>query len=736
MLETVGTRAEALFDVPQILQLAPEVCLVVWDPPHPVSAAPQLEEQAGVRFKSVASVRLPRLDGRSRLLWIFSVKEQQALHLQLSAGVVGSGAELVLEAGQVPQAADPYALTHGLTQNACVVLVTTMLNTWSGIFRLGRSRRFVGFATDLLRSVNDAPSVADCVASVGTKRVVETILNGDCQEISSAVLIGSDGITRLTDPFCNVLTAEGKSRLLVGTVDLPRLPEDSHLVLSGSWGLAIRRLELQNGGRSLSQWWACASRKPAELRDYLISTFGEFSPASRAAVLDLQTNEPLAARRHGVLGDTSPFCAIETALAGEAGVLAGGWMRDPGGSYDGINLLDGAGDRIPLDLHTFDGVLPESQGGYRIKRFVAFSPVGKSLRHHLQPRFELKLASGDSDILVPPPQPSDLAEIRSKALSVVPPRQATDEVIETCLATPFSDLQNRICQATGQPLEILIGEQQKHPIVSIVIPLYKVLEFLKSQLAAFAADRWLVENGEVILVLDSPEQAVQVEDLLAGFYLLYGLPVRLIVMERNSGYALACNAGAEQARGRYLAMINSDVVPLNSGWLEQLCASLMMDESVGAVGAKLLYADNAIQHAGLKFIQDEKARWFNHHYFKGFPRRYQSASQSREVPGVTGACLIVSRADFEAVNGFSTDYIIGDYEDSDLCLKVRQLNRKIYYIGDVELYHFERVSIKSNADYTRGVASQYNRWFHQTRWQDVMSDLMTSIGSFDRVEIR
>jgi GT2 family glycosyltransferase len=736
MLETVGTHAEALFDVPQILQLAPDVCLVVWDPPHPVNATPQLQEQSGVQFKSVASVRLPRLDGRARLLWIFSVKEQNALRLQLSTGVVGSGAEVSLEAGQVPQAADPYTLTQGLTQNACVVLVTTMLNTWSGIFRLGRSRQFVSFASDLLRSVNDAPSIADCVASIGTKRIFETILNGECTEISSALLIASDGIKRLSGPFCNVLTAEGKSRLLVGMVDLARLPERSHLVLSGNWGLAIRRLDFQNGVRSLSQWWAAASRKPAELRDYLISTLSELSPASLAAVQDLQVTEPLAARRHGVLGDTSPFCAIETALAGQEGVLAGGWMRDPGGSYEGIDLLDGEGNRLPLDLHCFDGVLPESQGSYQIKRFVAFSPDGKSLRHHLQPRFELRFASGDKDILVPPPQPSGLSDIRSKALSVIPPRQATDDVIEACLAAPFADLQNRVRQANGKPAEVLIGQQQMHPIVSIVIPLYKVLEFLKSQLAAFASDRWLSENAEVILVLDSPEQAVQVEDLLTGFYLLYGLPVRLIVMERNSGYALACNAGAEQARGRYLAMINSDVVPLNSGWLEQLCASLMMDETVGAVGGKLLYADNSIQHAGLKFIQDEKGRWFNHHYFKGYPRQYRTASQSREVPGVTGACLVVSRADFETVGGFSTDFVIGDYEDSDLCLKIRQLNRKIYYIGDVELYHFERVSIKSNADYTHGVASQYNRWLHQTRWQEVMSELMTSIGSFDRVETR
>lgn len=76
------------------------------------------------------------------------------------------------------------------------------------------------------------------------------------------------------------------------------------------------------------------------------------------------------------------------------------------------------------------------------------------------------------------------------------------------------------------------------------------------------------------------------------------------------------------------------------------------------------------------------------------------------------------------MGGFTTDFIVGDYEDSDLCLKLRKLNRKIYYLGDVELYHFERVSIRKNEDYTRGVASQYNRWLHQSRWQDDIVALM------------
>lgn len=729
MLEALGKQADAPFDAPHFFQIAPDVFLVVWDPPHAVNAPPRLEETTGQKLSSLASVRLARLDGQSRIVWCLALKGPAKLRLKMSAGAVGSGAELSVDTAAKTASADPYALTRLLSQNACAVLVTTMLSTWSGMFRLGRSRSFVAFAIELLRAVNDAPPVADCVASTGQTRIFETILNSECAEITSAVLLGEFGLKRLGSDVCNVLHNNGRNRLFLAAADMEQLPAGGFLVLSGPWGLAIRRLHTESGARSLGAWWTVNARKLPEVRNFLISEFGDRSPAARAAVRDLQLSEPLPAKRHGALGDTTPFCAVETAIAGDCGVLVGGWLRDTGGRYEGMDILTGAGEALPLTLNTFDGVLPDTQGGYAIKRFVAFAAADGTFQHHLQPRFELRLSSGEREILVPPPQPHEPADVRAKALSVVTPRHATDEVIEACLSRPLAEMQANFRASVGEPSQVLFGVPLRDPVVSIVIPLYKVFEFIKAQLAAFAGDRWLSENAEIVYVLDSPEQAAHVEDLLAGFHLLYRLPVRLVVMARNGGYAPACNAGAAASRGRYLAMINSDVVPIEPGWLEQLCACLMMDEQVGAVGAKLLYADNAIQHAGLKFISDQKGRWFNQHYYKGFPRNFPLAGVSREVPGVTGACLILGREDFDAVGGYCTDFIVGDYEDSDLCLRIRRLNKKIYYLSDVELYHFERVSIKKSEDYTRGVASQYNRWLQQSRWQDDIVALMSSAGA-------
>ncbi len=119
------------------------------------------------------------------------------------------------------------------------------------------------------------------------------------------------------------------------------------------------------------------------------------------------------------------------------------------------------------------------------------------------------------------------------------------------------------------------------PLVSIVVPLYKVLDFLRFQLSGMATDPWLAANAEVIYVLDSPEIQDETEHLLGGLHLLHGLPMKLVVMNRNGGYARACNAGARFARGSILVMLNSDVVPCEPGWLQILVAGAAGRQDAG-----------------------------------------------------------------------------------------------------------------------------------------------------------
>src|SRR5690606_22723043 len=144
-----------------------------------------------------------------------------------------------------------------------------------------------------------------------------------------------------------------------------------------------------------------------------------------------------------------------------------------------------------------------------------------------------------------------------------------------------------------------------------------------------------------------------------------------IVMSSNGGYAVASNAGATAASADLLLMLNSDVIPEQPGWLSAAVRQLRQDQQVGALGVKLLHADGALQHAGMYFENGPFGWWINRHFYTGLPNRIAAADALCDVPAVTGACLFVPRSAFEAVGGFTTDYVVGDFEDSDLCLKLR-----------------------------------------------------------------
>ena len=93
------------------------------------------------------------------------------------------------------------------------------------------------------------------------------------------------------------------------------------------------------------------------------------------------------------------------------------------------------------------------------------------------------------------------------------------------------------------------------------------------------------------------------------------------------------------------------------------------------------------------------------------------------VPAVTGACMALRRSDYDQVGGWDTGFLIGDFEDSDLCLKLRQAGLSSAYLPSVELTHLERQSFRllGEGDYRTKVVI-YNALRHQQRWQGLLTD--------------
>ena len=253
--------------------------------------------------------------------------------------------------------------------------------------------------------------------------------------------------------------------------------------------------------------------------------------------------------------------------------------------------------------------------------------------------------------------------------------------------------------------------------MSIVVPIYGRSDFIEFQLAQFANDPAMA-GQELIYVIDDPSIYDAVRVAAIDLYGCYALPFTLVYGHRNAGFAVATNLGAAQAGGEYLLLLNSDVLPRTPGWLPALVAAHRAHDA-GAVAPKLLYEDGGVQHAGMRFYRLPVwgGLWVNDHPLKGLP----NAPATATIPcdALTGACLLLRTDIFRALGGLSEDYIIGDFEDSDLCLKLLRTGRRNHLVQAVELYHLERQSQNTigQTDWRTNL-TLYNCWLHNDRWND------------------
>ena len=266
------------------------------------------------------------------------------------------------------------------------------------------------------------------------------------------------------------------------------------------------------------------------------------------------------------------------------------------------------------------------------------------------------------------------------------------------------------------------GEPPDAPEISVVVPLYLQIEHLEVQLAQFADDPDFLET-DLVYVLDSPQQSEELLAYAADLHPIYRVPFRVAVLNRNAGFAAANNAGVGLARGRLLLLLNSDVLPDEPGWLGRMRAFYDSTPRIGALGAKLLYEDDSIQHAGMYFHRVAGTeKWVDGHYYKGMHRSLPAAGQPRAVPYVSGSCLMIDCASYEELGGLNTAYVQGDYEDAELCIRLWQGGRECWYLPEAELYHLEGQSYGSAI---RASANRYNMWLHNDLWGAQIAELMS-----------
>ena len=262
-------------------------------------------------------------------------------------------------------------------------------------------------------------------------------------------------------------------------------------------------------------------------------------------------------------------------------------------------------------------------------------------------------------------------------------------------------------------------------IVSIIIPLYGRYDFVEHQLIEFSRDSWLKDNAEILYVIDDVKISDLFYDLSNKLYSIYRIPFSYVWGERNRGFSGANNLGIKITAAPYIVFLNSDVFPQSPFWLKDLIDTLIEHPEIGAVGPRLLFSDGSIQHAGMQFLWNEKFKvWMIHHPYMGIDPIEIESKDITFVEAVTGACIAVRRVDLEQVNNFDSGYLAGDFEDSDLCLKLYSIGLKIAYMPTVQLTHLERQSFNSlgNGDF-RFRVTMYNAMRHTMRWGPLIDDI-------------
>lgn len=614
---------------------------------------------------------------------------------------------------------DPLTLVAGLQASARGRLLDFLLSFCCAAYRLGRSAHFAQTCARLALDCAHNAGIATVEAQVLPDRVLLSnirVPRGSMMSVIGRATVTHSGSSVLETGSLQILPRVRGGDLLVAcgptpvvwTVDEPAtvphvLAMSEQGSIPGTVARAACRQVLGRGGRT--------------------------GPAAQL-LREMDLLYPAVARK---VDDPAQPIGGEVELAipdSDGGMFIAGWLRDPLGMIEELSVMTDAGHAGPST-----DTMARMRRPDIAKRFAAAAHRGAETQygfvahvaelpgsHTVQPQLSIRLRSGTRIELTPAPRSLGPAAARDTVLSCVAPGLMTPDMMQRCIAPAAARLHQTAVQTREVPDVIRIGRPPAKPIASILIPLYRNLGFIRFQLSALAEDPDC-RRSEIIYVLDSPEQRNEVEHLLRGLHRLTDLPTTLVVMPRNLGYAAANNAGAKIASGPLLLLLNSDVVPLAPGWLRTLVDPFART-SVGATGPKLLFEDGSIQHAGLHFERDEDGIWFNRHYHKGMPRHWPDAQIRRDVPGVTGAALAIRRALFERIGGVCEDYIIGDYEDFDLCLRVREAGATITYVPEAELFHAERRSITLHAGYTRTHAALYNRLLHHDRWDRTITALM------------
>lgn len=252
---------------------------------------------------------------------------------------------------------------------------------------------------------------------------------------------------------------------------------------------------------------------------------------------------------------------------------------------------------------------------------------------------------------------------------------------------------------------------EKLPLVSLIIPTRDKLSLLRGTLTGLLhhTDYHPLE----IIILDNGSR----EPATLAYLKELTKDNRIKVIRHTApfNYSQLNNIGVSHAAGQILGLLNNDLEVITPTWLTEMVSHVLRPE-VGAVGAKLYYANDTLQHAGVIIGLGGLAGHGFKYLAKEAPGYHWKPFLTQNYSAVTGACLLIRRQVFEEVGGLEEEHLKVSFNDVDLCLRLRQRGYRIVWTPYAELYHLESASrgldntVKKYLRLRREVNFMKSRW--------------------------
>jgi GT2 family glycosyltransferase len=270
-------------------------------------------------------------------------------------------------------------------------------------------------------------------------------------------------------------------------------------------------------------------------------------------------------------------------------------------------------------------------------------------------------------------------------------------VVASCTEAAMRALRAHF-QAIDEPADVLPGLvlgawrvrhplPQPAPLVSLIVPTRDRVELLRPCIDGLL-HRTRYPSLEIIIVDNESREPAT----LAFFEELEGESrVRLLRVEGAFNFSAVNNRAVAATRGALIGLVNNDIDVIEPGWLEEM-VSQAAQPGVGAVGAKLYYSDDTIQHAGVVLGIGSIAGHVHRHAPRAAAGYCGWLQTVRDVSCVTAACMLVWKRVYDEVGGLDEANLRVAFNDVDFCIKIREAGYRLVWTPYAELYHRESAS--------------------------------------------